>query len=218
MARPSKIEQHGLEDKILKLRNNDKTYNEIVSIVKEEDNVKLSAMAVKRWLDKHEDKVDEKVVEVIREDKRRVMKTVNRTYDIIQTQLDVSQRVLNKLDGLESISEVVENVSETAVKLIQSMGIKITPEEFAYNIEKSISRNIKDYTMLTREVRENNKFLSDLKSKIYDFQIVQEFINLFIQEFEKYDTETTLKVLEEIAANGKLKWLAEEQLRIRGDR
>ena len=66
--------------------------------------------------------------------------------------------------------------------------------------------------MLIREVRENNKFLLDLKSKIYDFQIVQEFIILFIQEFKKYDTETTLKVLEEIAANGRLKWLAEEQL------
>lgn len=60
MARLSKIEQHGLEDKILKLRNNDKTYNEIVDIVKEENNVKLSAMAVKRWLDKHEGEVDEK--------------------------------------------------------------------------------------------------------------------------------------------------------------
>lgn len=92
MARPSKIEQHGLEDKILKLRNNDKTFNEIVDIVKEENNVKLSAIAVKRWLDKHEDKIDEKAVEVIKEDKRRVAKSINQTYDIIQTQLDISNR------------------------------------------------------------------------------------------------------------------------------
>ncbi|CAK7054522.1 hypothetical protein ACF3M2_16535 [Tissierella carlieri] len=34
MARSSKIEQHGLEDKILKLRNNDKAFNEIVDIFK----------------------------------------------------------------------------------------------------------------------------------------------------------------------------------------
>lgn len=216
MARPSKIEQHGLEDKILKLRNNDKTYNEIVDIVKEENNVKLSAMAVKRWLDKHEDKIDERAVEVIREDKRRITKSINQTYDIIQTQLDVSQRVLNKLDGIESISEVVENVSETAVRLMQNMGVKVTPEEFAYNIEKSISRNIKDYTMLTREVRENNKFLSELKEKIYDFQLVQEFISMFISEFEKYDPSITEKALKEISNNPRMKWLAEEQRRIRG--
>ena len=133
------------------------------------------------------------------------MKTVNHTYDIIQTQLDVSQRVLSKLDGIERISEVVEEVNEAAIRFMKDMGVRVMPEEFAYSIEKNISRNIKDYTMLTREIRENNKFLSDLKSKIYDFQIVQEFINLFIQEFEKYDTETTLKVLEEIAANGRLK-------------
>ncbi|MEY8415311.1 hypothetical protein AAK964_03350 [Tissierella praeacuta] len=216
MARSSKIEQHGLEDKILRLRNNDKTLNEIVDIVKEENNVKLSAMAVKRWLDKHEDKVDEKAVEVIREDKRRVAKSINQTYDIIQTQLDVSQRVLNKLDGIESISEVVENVSETAVRLMQNMGAKITPMEFAYNIEKSISRNIKDYTMLTREVRENNKFLSELKEKIYDFQLVQEFINIFIAEFEKHDPAVTGKVLKEISNNPRMRWIAEEQRRIRG--
>ncbi|MBU5256840.1 hypothetical protein [Tissierella praeacuta] len=216
MARPSKIEQHGLEDKILKLRNNDKTYNEIVNIVKEQDNIKISEMAVKRWLDKHEDKVDEKAVEVIREDKRRVAKSINQTYDIIQTQLDVSQRVLNKLDGIESISEVVENVSETAVRLMQNMGAKITPMEFAYNIEKSISRNIKDYTMLTREVRENNKFLSELKEKIYDFQLVQEFINIFIAEFEKHDPAVTGKVLKEISNNPRMRWIAEEQRRIRG--
>lgn len=216
MARPSKIEQHGLEDKILRLRNNDKTFNEIVDIVKEENNVKLSAMAVKRWIDKHEDKVDEKAVEVIREDKRRVAKSINQTYDIIQTQLDVSQRVLNKLDGIESISEVVEEVSQTAVKLMRDMGVRITPEEFAYNIEKSISRNIKDYTMLTREVRENNKFLSELKEKIYDFQLVQEFINIFIAEFEKHDPAVTGKVLKEISNNPRMRWIAEEQRRIRG--
>lgn len=216
MARPSKIEQHGLEDKILKLRNNDKTFNEIVDIVKEENNVKISAMAVKRWLDKHEDKVDEKAVEVIREDKRRVAKSINQTYDIIQTQLDVSQRVLNKLDGIESISKVVENVSQTAVRLMQNMGVKVTPEDFAYNVEKSISRNIKDYTMLTREVRENNKFLSELKEKIYDFQLVQEFISMFISEFEKHDPAITEKALKEISNNPRMKWLAEEQRRIRG--
>ncbi|WP_353096326.1 hypothetical protein [Tissierella praeacuta] len=216
MARPSKIEQHGLEDKILKLRNNDKTYNEIVDIVKEENKVKLSAMAIKRWLDKHEDKIDEKAVEVIREDKRRVVKSVNQAYDIIQTQLDVSQRVLNKLDGIESISEVVEEVSQVAVRLMQDMGVKVTPMEFAYNVEKSISRNIKDYTMLTREVRENNKFLSELKEKIYDFQLVQEFINIFITEFEKYDPAVTGKVLKEISNNPRMKWIAEEQRRIRG--
>lgn len=218
MARPTKIEKHGLVDKVIELRNNDKTYNDIVSIVMKEDNVKISEMAVKRFLDKHEEKIDEKAVEIIKEDKRRVMKTVNHTYDIIETQLDISQRVLSKLDGIDDISTIIEAASENTVKMMQEMGIGITPSKFAEYVGKKISDNIKDYTMLTREVRENNKFLSDLKSKIYDFQIVQEFINLFIQEFEKYDTETTLKVLEEIAANGRLKWLADEQLRIRGDR
>lgn len=216
MARLSKIEQHGLEDKILKLRNNDKTYNEIVDIVKEENNVKLSAMAVKRWLDKHEGEVDEKAIKVIKEDKRRVMKTVNHTYDIIESQLDISNRVLKKLDDIEDISGTVTEVTETAIYLMKQIGVRIDSNEFAFNIEKAVSRNIKDYTMLTREVRENNKFLSELKEKIYDFQLVQEFINIFISEFEKHDPAVTGKVLKEISNNPRMKWIAEEQRRIRG--
>lgn len=96
------------------------------------------------------------------------------------------------------------------------MGAKVTAEDFAYNIEKSILRNIKDYTMLTREVRVNNKFLSELKEKIYDFQLVQGFISIFISEFEKYDSAITEKALKEISNNLRIKWLAEEQRRIRG--
>lgn len=45
MARLTKIEKHGLVDKVIELRNNDKTYNDIVSIVMKEDNVKISEMA-----------------------------------------------------------------------------------------------------------------------------------------------------------------------------
>ncbi|WP_352404520.1 hypothetical protein [Sporanaerobacter acetigenes] len=218
MARLTKIEKHELQDKVIKLRNNGKTYNEIASIVKKEDRIKISDMAVKRFLDKHGELVDEKAVEVIKEDKRRVVKSINQTYDIIQTQLDVSNRVLNKLDGIETISEIVERVSQTAISLMRDMGVRITPEEFAYNIEKSISNNIKDYTMLTREVRENNKFLADLKSKIYDFQLIQEFISIFVSEFDKYDPATTQKVLREISNNPRMRWIAEEQRRVRGDR
>ena len=217
MARPSKIEKYGLQDKVLKLRNNGKTYKEIANIVMKEDKVKISEMAVLRWVEKHEEKVDEKAVEVIKGDKRRVAKSINQTYDIIQTQLDVSQRVLNKLDGIESISEIVEEVSQTAIRLMREMGVRVTPEEFAYNIEKNISRNIKDYTMLTKEVRENNKFLSELKEKIYDFQLIQEFISIFVSEFDKYDPVITQKVLKEISNNPRMKWLADEQSRIRGE-
>lgn len=218
MARPTKIEKHGLQDKVVMLRKKGKSYNEIANIVKKEDDVTLSDMAVKRFMDKYEEQVDEMAIEVIKEDKRRVMKSVNHTYDIIQTQLDVSQRVLDKLDGIESISETVEKVSQTAIKIMMDMGVKISPEEFAYNIEKSISRNIKDYTMLTREVRENNKFLADLQTKIYDFQLIQDFITIFVSEFDKHDPVTTQKVLKEISNNPRMKWIAEEQRRIRGDR
>ncbi|WP_432400968.1 hypothetical protein [Wukongibacter sp. M2B1] len=216
MARQSKIEKYGLQNRALELRNNGKSYNEIAITLSKENNVKLSSMAAKRYFDNFSQLVDKKTVEVIKEDKRRVVKSINQTYDIIQTQLFISQKVLEKFNDVESIADTVEKVSDTAINIMKEMNIKISPHEFAVNIEKSISRNIKDYVLLTKEVRENNKFLSDLKEKIYDFQVVQEFISIFIDKFQERDPQITQEILKEISANPRMKWLAEEQKRLRG--
>ena len=212
MARPSKIEQHGLQDKIIELRNNDKTYNEIVDIVIKEDNIKISEMAVKRFLDKHGELVDEKAVEVIKEDKRRVAKSLNYTYDVIQSQLDMSNKVLEKLDGIQDIDGLIDKVTESA-KSLMGHGMNITSFEFAAQIANQISDNILDFTRLTREVRENNKFLADLQSRIYDFSLFQEFVLLFIGKFKRESPELTLKVLKEIRKDPRMKMLIESSER-----
>ena len=168
MARPSKIEKHGLQDKVIELRNNGKTYNEIADIVMKENNVKISDMAVKRFLDKHEEKVDEIAVEVIKEDKRRVMKSVNHSYDIIQSQLEMSNQVLEKLNAIQDIDDLIKKIEESAIRLSEN-GVPISSLDFASQIAIQISDNILDFTRLTKEVRENNKFLAELQTKIYDF-------------------------------------------------
>lgn len=217
MARLSKIDKAGLGGEVIKLRNKGKTFKEIALILKDNFNLKVSHTSVSNYVNNHEEKVDEKAIEVIKQDERRIMKSVNYAYDIIQTQLDVSNRVLNKLDDIDDMETVVKNTFNNAMDYTKIIGKKISPDEFYEGVAKRISENIRDYTLLTKEIRENNKFLADLKSKIYDFQIVQEFINLFIKEFEKVDPAAAIKVLESIAANERLKWLAEEQIRIRGE-
>lgn len=212
MARPSKIEKHGLADKVIELRNNDKTYNEIADIVMKEDNVKISDMAVKRFLDKHEEKVDEKAVEVIKEDKRRITKSVNYTYDIIQSQLNISCKVLNKLEKIEDIDCLIDKITESA-KTLMDYGVEISSLDFANQVAEQISDNILDFTRLTKEVRENNKFLADLQSKIYDFSLLQEFVSLFINKFKKEDPELTLKILKEIRKDSRMRMLIESSER-----
>lgn len=212
MARPSKIEKHGLQDKVIELRNNDKTYNEIADIVMKEDKVKLSDMAVKRFLDKHEEKVDEIAVEVIKEDKRRVMKSVNHSYDIIQSQLEMSNQVLEKLNAIQDIDGLINKVTESAMFLMEH-GMEISSFEFAEQIANQISDNILDFTRLTKEVRENNKFLAELQTKIYDFSLLQEFVALFIDKFKREDPELTLKILKEIRENPRMRMLLESSER-----
>lgn len=212
MARPSKIEKHGLQDKVIMLRNNDKTYNEIADIVMKEDKVKISNMAVKRFLDKHEEKVSEMAVEVIREDKRRVMKSVNHSYDIIQSQLEMSNQVLEKLNAIQDIDGLINKVTESAMFLMEH-GMEISSFEFAEQIANQISDNILDFTRLTKEVRENNKFLAELQTKIYDFSLLQEFVALFIDKFKREDPELTLKILKEIRENPRMRMLLESSER-----
>ena len=212
MARPSKIEKHGLADKVIELRNNDKTYNEIADIVMKEDKVKLSDMAVKRFLDKHEEKVDEIAVEVIKEDKRRVMKSVNHSYDIIQSQLEMSNQVLEKLNAIQDIDGLINKVTESAMFLMEH-GMEISSFEFAEQIANQISDNILDFTRLTKEVRENNKFLAELQTKIYDFSLLQEFVALFIDKFKIEDPELTLKILKDIRKDPRMRMLLESSER-----
>lgn len=208
MARPSKIEKHGLQDKVIALRNEGESYNAIARIVKQEDNVKISDMAVKRFMDKYEEKVDEKAVEVIKEDKRRVAKSVNYTYDIIQSQLNISCKVLNKLELIEDIDHLIDKVTENTMMLLDK-GMEVDPDGFAAYMSRRISDNIKDFTTLTKEVRENNRFLAELQSKIYDFSLLQEFIILFIDKFKREDPDTTLKVLREIKADNRMRRIIE---------
>ncbi len=216
MAKPSKIEALGLQDKVIALRNNGKSYNDIVITLKEEDNVKISNMAVKRYLDNIKEKIDKKSIEVIKQDKRRITKSINQTYDIINAQLDISNQVLKKLNDIQDVDSMINKITDSAEKLMK-LGIEISDREFADQVAFRISDNIKDFTTLTREVRENNKFLADLQSKIYDFSLLEEFTSIFISEFEKYDSSLTQKVLNDIASNPRMKWLAEEQQRLRGE-
>lgn len=212
MGRRTKIEKHGLADKVIKLRNNGKTYNDIVITLKEEDDFEISNMAVKRFLDKHEEKVNEMAVEVIREDKRRVMKSVNHSYDIIQSQLKMSNQVLEKLNAIQDIDGLINKVTESVMFLMEH-GMEISSFEFAEQIANQISDNILDFTRLTKEVRENNKFLAELQTKIYDFSLLQEFVALFIDKFKREDPELTLKILKEIRENPRMRMLLESSER-----
>lgn len=217
MGRRSKIDKAGLGEVVIDLKNKGKTFKEIALILKDKHNLKVSHTAVSNFLKNHESKVDKKAIEVIKQDERRVMKSVNYAYDIIESQLLVSNKVLCKLDGIDDIESLIKSTFEDALDYTEVIGVKLTPDQFYEGMAKRLSNNIRDYTMLTREVRENNKFLSDLKSKIYDFQLVQEFVNIFVQEFEKEDKVAARICLERVAANDRLRWLAEEQLRIRGE-
>ncbi|GMG96243.1 hypothetical protein [Tepidimicrobium xylanilyticum] len=212
MARPTKIEKYGLQEKVITLRNRGKTYNEIANIVKKEDKVTLSDMAVKRFLDKYEEKVDEMAVEVIKEDKRRVMKSVNYSYDIIQSQLEISNQVLEKLNSIQDIGGLIKKVEESAIRLKEN-GVQISSLDFATQVALQISDNILDFTRLTKEVRENNRFLAELQTKIYDFSLLQEFVSLFIEEFKKENPELTLKILKEIKNDSRMRMLLESSER-----
>jgi len=208
VPKPSKIEKYGLEEKVLALRYNDKnnvmSYNDIAKTISKKSGHKISTMAVKRFIDKHEQSLKEKAPTVIKEDKRRITKSLNQTYDVIQSQLDISNRVLEKLDKYEDIEAVLERVIQSA-ECYDSDKM----DRWLRMAVNSLQNNIYSFTALTKEVRENNKFLADLQSKIYDFSILQEFVYLFIEEFKKKDPQLTLEILRELKTNKRIRRIIE---------
>lgn len=198
MPKENKIIEMGLHNQVISMNQQGKSNRQIAK------EIGVSEAAVRRFFKENANLM----IASVKEDKRILKRQVNQTYDVIQSQLDISCRVLNKLEIIQDVDQLIKKITESAIKL-QEAGIQIKPSDFAAQVALQISNNIKDFTTLTREVRENNKFLADLQSKIYDFSLLQEFVLLFIDKFKKEDPSITLKVLKEIKEDKRMRRIIE---------
>lgn len=218
LARKNKIEQYGLEQFVYDLLNKEVPHTEIAKLCTEQAGTSISNMAVKRFLEK-EPEPDPEMIQVIKEDKRRVVKAFNQHYQIIESQLEVSQRMFEQLRQLDEFPDQLEKMHQRLVELIeQKTDIPIMVIHKHYDgIKDSLCKHLSELALINREVRENNKFLMQLQEKVYEYSLVQEFVSIFLDEFRQESPEAHQRVVAKLAANPKLRKIVEEQKRLRGE-
>lgn len=214
MARKSKIEQFGLESFIddLLFETPEMPHTEIARLCSNKANEEISNMAVKRYLEAKNDQEQRTKKEVIVQDRRRVLKVVNQELDIIQLQYQTTERLLKRFELVDTLPEYFAEQIEELAEGLERQGIDTERlMDWQFKFEGELKRKIYELTTLNRELRENSKFLADLREKAFEFSLVQEYIAVFMDEFRKESQSAYDTAIQRIAANPRMQRIVEQQ-------
>ncbi|MDB5056001.1 MAG: hypothetical protein JWM44_4051 [Bacilli bacterium] len=141
---------------------------------------------------------------------------VNQEIDIIQTNLDTTKRMINIFNFVDDLPKVFrQEMDELIDKLtLSDSGSQYVKyiEAWQSDFEHELHRKVGELTILNREVRENMKFTAMLREKAFQFELVQEYIRLFMEIFEEESKDGAYeRAVVRIASNPRMKQLAEQQ-------
>jgi hypothetical protein len=223
MARKSKIEEYKLESFIddLLFEDENMTHMEIARLCSREVETSISNMAVKRYLESKQQTEQRKKKEVITQDRRRVLKQVNQDFDIIQLQYQTTERLLKRFEMVDNLPEYFEEKMEELIdRLLQQR------EDFNYvkyierwqgDMNGELHRKVYEIATLNRELRENSKFLADLREKAFEFSLIQEYLSLFMDIFKDASPAAYEVALQKIASNPRMQKIVDQQMQLRGE-
>lgn len=216
MAKPSKIETLGCQEIVWAGVRNGKTVRAIAEECSEWANEQVSHTAVAKYVKEKGTAEQAKKKDAIVADRRRVIKTVHQEIDIIQTNLDATKRLIERFELVDDLPKLFRKEMDELIDKLMNDG-----EEFNYvsfieswqnSFEVELRRKVVEIVSLNREVRENMKFLVSLREKAFQFELVQEYINIFMEIFQEESTDGAYdRSIIRISANPRMKQLIDQQ-------
>lgn len=220
MARQTKIEKYGCEEIVLNGIRADppKSTRQIAEECSEWAGVKISHTAVARYIDSLHQVEQKQKKEVIQQDKRRIVKVVNQELDIIQLQYKTTERLLKRFEFVDNLPEYFkEQMDEVVNKVVEGGADAAYLERWQADVEKEFKRKIYEITALNKELRENTKFLADLREKAFEFSLIQEYLSIFMGFFRDASPDAFEVAIQKVAANPRLQKIVDQQLQLRGE-
>lgn len=220
MAKPSKIEALKLQADVARLVAEGKSARAIAPILSKKAKTKISHMAVDRYLKSLEAYREETGGEP--EDKEAVMRrrpalveqAVERDLDVINLQYKLTSVLVDRFDSIVGAPDMFERRMDALVEHMKANGMD---PDHLHNWRAAflddMRRNVIQITALNRELRENSKFLVDLREKAFTFNLVKEFMDNFMEIFQRKSPEAFDLAMAEVAANPRLQRIVEQQLR-----
>lgn len=218
MAKKSKIEKYGCEEIVLAGIRSDppKFSRKIAEECSEWAGEKISHTAVARYIELLNQTEQKQKKEVIQQDKHRVVKVVNQEFDIIQLQYKTMERLLKRFELVENLPEYFkEQMDDLTEKMITSDLVDFNYEyleEWRDRFETELKRTIYEITSLNRELRENSKFLADLREKAFEFRLIQESLSIFMDIFQGASPQAYNEAVQKIAANPRMQKIVDQHL------
>lgn len=217
MAKQNKIEKYGCQETVRAGIRDSKSIRQIAEDCSQWAGEAISHAAVARYLGVSSAQDQAAKKQVIVSNKQRVLKTVNQEIDIIQTNLDTTKRMIERFELVDDLPKFFrEEMDELTKKLLNE-----TEAEFSYvkyieswqqKFEIELRRKIAEISVLNREVRENMKFTVTLREKAFQFELVQEYIRLFMEIFQEESKDGAYeRSIVRIASNPRMRQLTEQQ-------
>lgn len=139
---------------------------------------------------------------------------IKQDMDIIALQYRTTSALLERFDMIDTLPDTFEK-RMAALEAQEEMNPEYL-KAWAKDFSDDLKRNVQNIAILNRELRENSKFMSELREKAFEFNLVQEFIYLFMEEFKKVNPEAYEIANQKIAANPRLQRIVEQQDQMRG--
>jgi hypothetical protein len=211
MGRQSKIEKFGLENLIAEALAAGKSSRQIAELCSKKAKQAISHVAVNEYI-KTIDLVKKK--DIIVKEPSRVERITNFDLDIIELQYRTTSVLLERFEFINKLPDMFEQ---------RFAALKEKPDKDTDYLEAwkqgfviELRRNIQNITSLNRELRENSKFMADMRSKAFEFDLIQEYLYLFMEVFRKANLEAYENASAQIAANPRMQRIVEQQQQLRG--
>ncbi|MCR8633476.1 hypothetical protein [Paenibacillus radicis (ex Xue et al. 2023)] len=217
MPKPSKIDVYQCQDIVWAGVRNGRSMRDIAKDCSEWAKESISHTAVAKFIKDRESAEQATKKEAIIADRRRVLKTVHQEIDIIQTNLDATKRLIERFEMVDDLPKMFkENMDEMMDRLLSEGTAELNYvayiEGWQMKFEVELRRKVLEITTLNREVRENMKFLVALREKAFQFELVQEYIGLFMEIFQEESKDGAYeRSIVRIASNPRMKQLADQQ-------
>jgi hypothetical protein len=178
--------------------------------------VSISHTAVAKYIKEKGSAEQAAKKEVILADQRRILKSVNQDFDIIQTNLDITKRLMDRFELVDDLPKLFKDQMDEMMDTFiggydPEMNVVTYLENWQAKFEDGLRRKVGEIAVLSREIREYMKQMVSLREKAFQFELVSEFINLFMEIFkdESKDQAYDRSVIR-IASNPRMKQLADQ--------
>lgn len=235
MAKPLKIEQLGLQGIVAAGISAGKNPQQIADECSRAAKQSVSNMAVRRYIETMEGSAsvmtapapakppDKRVERAVKQVPERVQRLVDRDIDLIELAYGTTAALAERFKWISDLPDMFDDRMLQLHELLKQEGTDTkTLDMWGLAFTLELRRNIGSMAVLNREIRQNGQFMASLREKAFEFNLISEYLQLYLEMFKKAEIDihassAAFEFAEQaIANNPRMQRIVEQQKELRG--